>query len=147
MNRRGAPAGLRALYANEVRSRGFRDDPAQLAALEHLDALRTRLIESGGVSQRWLAKLGLARRNEVPRGVYLHGGVGRGKTWLMDLFFRSLPFPEARRRHFHRFMHEAHAELKRLGPREAPLEDVAERIAREARVLCFDELFVTDIAD
>src|SRR5690606_11338691 len=72
---------------------------------------------------------------------------GRGKTWLMDLFFRSLPFPEARRRHFHRFMHEAHAELKRLGPREAPLEDVAERIAREARVLCFDELFVTDIAD
>jgi cell division protein ZapE len=65
----------------------------------------------------------------------------------MDLFFQSLPFPERRRRHFHRFMHDVHAELKSLREVEAPLETVAERLAGEVRVLCFDELFVTDIAD
>jgi cell division protein ZapE len=73
--------------------------------------------------------------------------VGRGKTWLMDLFFQSLPFPERRRRHFHRFMHDVHTELKTLRGLEAPLEAVAARLAAEVRVLCFDELFVTDIAD
>jgi cell division protein ZapE len=66
---------------------------------------------------------------------------------MMDLFYQSLPFPERRRRHFHRFMHDVHAELKTLQQREAPLDVVAERIAQEARVLCFDELFVADIAD
>ena len=65
----------------------------------------------------------------------------------MDLLFQSLPFPERRRRHFHRFMHDVHAELKQLQQREAPLDLVAERIAQDARVLCFDELFVADIAD
>jgi len=66
---------------------------------------------------------------------------------MMDLFFESLPFEERRRRHFHRFMHDVHAELKTLHQREAPLDVVAERIAQDARVLCFDELFVSDIAD
>src|SRR5579884_2992388 len=66
---------------------------------------------------------------------------------MMELFFQSLPFPERRRRHFHRFMHDIHAELKTLREVEAPLEAVAERVAAEVRVLCFDELFVTDIAD
>jgi cell division protein ZapE len=65
----------------------------------------------------------------------------------MDMFYQSLPFPQRRRRHFHRFMHDVHAELKTLQHREAPLEIVAERIAQETRVLCFDELFVSDIAD
>jgi len=73
--------------------------------------------------------------------------VGRGKTWLMDLFFHSLPFPERRRRHFHRFMHDVHAEIKTLRQVRAPLEAVAERLAADVRVLCFDELFVADIAD
>src|SRR5579884_3417208 len=66
---------------------------------------------------------------------------------MMELFFQSLPFPERRRRHFHRFMHDVHADLKRLREVESPLEAVAERLAAEVRVLCFDELFVTDIAD
>jgi cell division protein ZapE len=80
-------------------------------------------------------------------GLYLWGGVGRGKTWLMDLFFASLPFSERRRRHFHRFMHDVHDELKRLRQRRSPLDHIAATIARDTRVLCFDELFVSDIAD
>ena len=81
------------------------------------------------------------------RGLYLWGDVGRGKTWLMDLFYASLPFAQRRRRHFHRFMHDVHAELARLKEQRAPLDHIASEIARDTRVLCFDELFVTDIAD
>jgi cell division protein ZapE len=73
--------------------------------------------------------------------------VGRGKTWLMDLFFQSLPPAQARRRHFHRFMHDVHAQLRELQHRQSPLATLAAQIARDTRVLCFDELFVTDIAD
>jgi cell division protein ZapE len=142
--------GLRAIYSEQVRERGFKEDAAQLAAVALLDDLRTRLIEShasASFTDQWLTKLGVRKRKGPQRGVYLHGGVGRGKTWLMDLFFHSLPFPEKRRRHFYRFMHDVHDELKTLAQQEAPLDIVANRIAREARVLCFDELFVTDIAD
>lgn len=143
--------GLRALYARQLEERGFQQDPAQLAAVDALDDLRSRLIAArqakAGGARRWLARL--SRRDPDPpeRGLYLWGGVGRGKTWLMDLFFQSLPFPERRRRHFHRFMHDVHARLKELRERESPLELVAAQIAAETRVLCFDELFVADIAD
>jgi cell division protein ZapE len=79
--------------------------------------------------------------------LYLWGGVGRGKTWLMDLFFHSLPFKNKQRSHFHRFMQAVHDDLKRLKDQPDPLEIVAERIAKRTRILCFDELFVADIAD
>ncbi|MGB8328001.1 MAG: cell division protein ZapE, partial [Steroidobacteraceae bacterium] len=79
--------------------------------------------------------------------VYLCGGVGRGKTWLMDLFFQSLPLQGKRRRHFHRFMHDVHRELGKLRKQAAPLETIADRIAADLQVLCFDELCVADIAD
>ena len=97
--------------------------------------------------RRWLRVI---RGRPAPppiRGLYLWGGVGRGKTWLMDLFYQSLPFPERRRRHFHRFMHDVHANLRELQQRPEPLEVVASQIAASTRVLCFDELFVSDIAD
>jgi cell division protein ZapE len=140
---------LRELYTQQIAQRGFQTDASQLAAVEQLNELRRQLIESG--SNHFPAKRLIARlrgRSESPlRGLYLWGGVGRGKTWLMDLFFNSLPFAERRRRHFHRFMHEVHAELKSLSQLEAPLEHVAERISRDSRVLCFDELYVADIAD
>jgi len=142
---------LRALYAQQLAERGFQTDPAQLAAVERLDELRRRLIDAGAASaaplRRWLR--GLRRRAvlDPQRGVYLWGGVGRGKTWLMDLFFHSLPFAQARRSHFHRFMHDVHSELKGLQGQAAPLEQLAERVAQHTRVLCFDELFVADIAD
>jgi cell division protein ZapE len=142
---------LRGLYSQQLAERNLRSDPTQLAAVEQLDSLRRRLVTAHTASSSPLRRLldGLGRSSvRVPeRGVYLWGGVGRGKTWLMDLFFQSLPFAERRRRHFHRFMHDVHTELKGLQNRESPLELVAGQIARDTRVLCFDELFVTDIAD
>jgi cell division protein ZapE len=142
---------LRDLYAQQLSERGFRPDPAQAAVVDRLDDLRQRLITAretdSSLVRRWFGVLGGKSAPEPVRGIYLWGGVGRGKTWMMDLFYQSLPFPERRRRHFHRFMHDVHAELKTLQQREAPLDVVAERIAQEARVLCFDELFVADIAD
>ncbi len=142
-------SGLRAAYRQQLVQRGFQEDPAQLAVVAQLDDLRTRLVGARRArtgARGWIASL-TNRVTPPTRGLYLWGGVGRGKTWLMDMFFHSLPFPERRRRHFHRFMHDVHAELKALGTIESPLEQVAERIAKEARVLCFDELYVTDIAD
>ena len=151
MNDAGARA-LREIYGRQIAERGFRADPAQLAVVRRLEALRSRLIAAqhsrvslGGRMLRAIGRRGGSA--EAGRGLYLCGPVGRGKTWLMDLFFQSLPFPERRRRHFHRFMHDVHAELKTLSDVEAPLETVAERLASDVRVLCFDELFVTDIAD
>src|SRR5579864_3802981 len=142
---------LHGLYTQQLAGRGFRPDPVQAAVIDRLDDLRQRLIAAheadSSLMRRWLGALGGKSASEPVRGVYLWGGVGRGKTWMMDLFFQSLPFPERRRRHFHRFMHDVHAELKTLQQREAPLDAVADRIARDARVLCFDELFVADIAD
>jgi cell division protein ZapE len=143
--------GLRELYRREAAARGFSQDTAQLAAVERLEDLRTRLIadatRSAAVLPRTMRHL-MGRAAAVPqRGLYLWGGVGRGKTWLMDLFYQSLPFPQRRRTHFHRFMHSVHAELALLAQRRSPLELVAGRIARSTRVLCFDELFVSDIAD
>ncbi|MGA7537658.1 MAG: cell division protein ZapE [Steroidobacteraceae bacterium] len=150
MNDAGART-LREIYERQIADRGFRADPTQLAIVGRLEALRSRLIATHGASGSLRARLLRILRRGQPatpvRGIYLWGPVGRGKTWLMDLFFHSLPFPERRRRHFHRFMHDVHAELKGLRGLEAPLETVAERLAGEARVLCFDELYVTDIAD
>jgi cell division protein ZapE len=116
-----------------------------------LEALRSRLIAAhhsrASLGGRLLHAIRGRGGSAAEQGLYLWGPVGRGKTWLMDLFFQSLPFPERRRRHFHRFMHDIHAELKGLREVAAPLEAVAERLAAEVRVLCFDELFVSDIAD
>lgn len=123
-------------------------DPAQEAALEKLEQLRQRLIAAHDNDTSWLSGWLLRRAPKAPpRGLYLWGPVGRGKTWLMDLFHRSLPFPESRRRHFHRFMQEVHGQLSELKEQESPLEEVAQRLARDTRVLCFDELYVSDIAD
>jgi cell division protein ZapE len=143
--------GLLRLYSEELAARHFSADAAQLAAVARLDNLRNRLISAaaGGAWQgpRWLAPL-LPQRARAPvTGLYLWGGVGRGKTWLMDLFFASLPFPERRRRHFHRFMYEVHDGLKRRKAQRSPLDHIAADTARDTRVLCLDELFVSDIAD
>jgi cell division protein ZapE len=111
--------------------------------------LRERLIDAhqreSSVIARLIGRLGHAR--PAQKGLYLWGSVGRGKTWLMDLFYHSLPFPERRRRHFHRFMYEVHAQLRTLQHQQSPLEVLAQRISEDCRVLCFDELFVSDIAD
>jgi cell division protein ZapE len=142
---------LREAYQRQVRERGFRKDAAQLAAVDALEDVRTRLIASArsapSGAARLLSKLRITRPAHAERGLYLWGGVGRGKTWLMDLFFQSLPFAEKRRRHFHRFMYDVHAQLKTLTDQQSPLEQVAATIADQTHVICFDEFFVTDIAD
>ena len=139
---------LGALYAREIAKRGFSSDSAQLAALAHLERLRTELATAASAPLGKRLLRGLTRDNGgTPRGVYLWGGVGRGKTWLMDLFYSSLTIAQKRRTHFYRFMHEVHADLKRLKGMQSPLEGVADKIAKKAQVICFDELFVSDIAD
>lgn len=145
------PEGVHAAYARALRERGFREDPSQRAAVDRLEDLRMRLIAAPGArgapAARLLRRLTRSRRPGPERGLYLWGSVGRGKTWLMDLFFQSLPFEERSRSHFHRFMHDTHARLRALGGGQAPLETVAAQLSARTRVLCFDELFVTDIAD
>ena len=142
---------LRQRYEQALAARHFQADPAQLAGVLALEDLRRRLSAAVPASRvhlpRWLAAITGWQPPAPVRGLYLWGGVGRGKTWLMDLFFASLPFHEARRQHFHRFMQEVHLRLSRLQHQVAPLGQVARAIARDTRVLCFDELFVSDIAD
>ena len=144
-------ADLRQLYGAQLAAHGFTSDDAQLAVLVKLEALRERLLAApaphGRAWPRWLGTL-LGRPPLAPvTGLYLWGSVGRGKTWLMDLFCASLPRGFVRRRHFHRFMQEVHQHLARLHHQLAPLEHVARAIARDTRVLCLDELYVADIAD
>ena len=145
----GREAGdLQRRYHEELALRRFTSDPEQLAVVTQLEDLRRRLLApAGGIAlPRWLAAL--TGRDPAPvQGLYLWGSVGRGKTWLMDLFCAGLPLHLARRRHFHRFMHEVHLHLGRLQHHLAPLEQVARRIAHDIRVLCLDELYVADIAD
>ena len=100
-----------------------------------------------GLFAKLRKQLGLPCDLAPVQGLYFWGGVGRGKTYLMDSFFDSLPFEMKMRAHFHRFMRRVHAELKSLKGKKNPLNMVADNIADEARVICFDEFFVSDIAD
>ena len=138
---------LGALYAKEIAKRGFTADSAQLNAVRRLERLRAELAEAAAAPLGKRLLRGLTSNGAAPQGVYLWGGVGRGKTWLMDLFFASLTLAAKRRTHFYRFMQEVHADLKRLKGMQSPLDGVADKIAKKARVICFDELFVSDIAD
>jgi cell division protein ZapE len=133
-------------YERECVRLGYQPDPAQRKIIAQLDDLRTRLLAP---APRSLLKGLLSRgpQRELQKGLYVWGGVGRGKTFLMDLFFHSLPFKDKQRSHFHRFMQFVHDELRKHKERADPLELVADKVARRTRVLCFDELFVADIAD
>jgi cell division protein ZapE len=141
---------LEELYRRELREHGYQSDPAQLAAVAALSNLRQRLSHRHRAASVMLNLLrALLRRPRLPPepGIYMWGAVGRGKTWLMDMFYESLPFAQKRRRHFHRFMQDVHGRLRANAGHQAPLELVADGIAADVRVLCFDEFFVSDIAD
>ena len=133
-------------YAEGVARGDWQDDPAQRAVLVEFDRLYAALSAppDNGLFARLRAKF--AEPEAVP-GLYLWGGVGRGKTFLVDLFFAALPIQAKRRVHFHRFMREVQADLRQLEGREDPLKDVAAQLAAQARVLCLDEFFVSDIGD
>lgn len=133
------------LWAHAVASGRISEDPGHAAVLPALDRLHAAL-QRPRRRARWLPKLRLRRLTPV-RGLYLWGGVGRGKTLLLDLLFLSLAELPRERVHFHRFMGQVHAELAGLRGRRDPLKTVAERIARRCRLLCLDEFFVVDIGD
>lgn len=136
-------------YERRVARGEIEPDAAQRRAAAALERLHLELLAGGPAPRPWRRRLRrvLGRDTAPPRGVYLWGDVGRGKTYLMDLFFHSLPFDDKLRRHFHRFMARVHAHLKRLRDRSDPLEHVARHLADETRIICFDEFAVTDIAD
>jgi cell division protein ZapE len=141
---------LGELYRRELREHGYQSDPSQLAAVAALSDLRDRLIHRRRAASVMLnLARALLRRPPLPPepGIYMWGAVGRGKTWLMDMFYASVPFAQKRRRHFHRFMQDVHDGLRTHAGHQAPLELVADRIAADVQVLCFDEFFVSDIAD
>jgi len=140
-------------YLMDLEKPDFRADPAQALAIKKLDNLFDRLLAQQDLS---LKDKGLSLVNRLlgrspsilpERGLYFWGGVGRGKTYLMDMFFDALPIDQKLRIHFHRFMRRVHQELATLADTKNPLEIVADRIAAEAKVICFDEFFVSDITD
>lgn len=142
---------LAARYARAIAAAGFQSDPAQQRAIAALERVREELLIAANAERtlglwRRLVRPLLPRRRSV-RGLYLWGGVGRGKTWLMDLFYESLPIEDKARRHFHRFMRGVHDSLARHRNERDPLRAVARDLSTELRVLCLDELFVSDIAD
>lgn len=140
-------------YRQDLATEGFLPDAAQEMAVGHLQRLYEELLErdAGARSTGFLASLRyklFGRKNVEPlKGLYFWGGVGRGKTYLMDNFYDALPFPNKMRTHFHRFMRGVHQELKKLKDQQDPLVIVASIIADKTQVICFDEFFVSDITD
>lgn len=133
-------------YAAGVARGEWLDDPAQRAVLLQLDRLHAEL--AAAPSPRGVfGRLFGSDVKDAPRGLYLWGGVGRGKTFLADLFYAALDFPEKRRAHFHRFMREIHARLKDHAGERDPLAIIAREWRRDMRVLVLDEFFVSDIGD
>lgn len=133
-------------YERDLQKPGWKQDLAQRKAVERLQRLYDDLLEAG-VREPWWRRWLSQHKSTPVKGVYLWGGVGRGKTYLMDSFYDSLPFEQKMRTHFHRFMRHVHAELNRLKGEKNPLEKVADALALETRIICFDEFFVADITD
>jgi cell division protein ZapE len=136
------------LYRRRVQAGDLAADPAQEEAMQALQRLYDDVLAApaAGSFKRRAARW-TRRPLAPPRGLYLWGSVGRGKTFMMDLFFAALPFDDKVRQHFHRFMAAVHERLKTLRNLENPLDALAEQLAGETRIICFDELAVNDIAD
>ena len=132
-------------YSEQLAERGFTSDPAQLQAVERLQRMAEELAEFKRKRSNRLLKL--FDRSLPPRGVWLWGGVGRGKSFLMDVFFEAAPIVRKTRLHFHEFMRGVHRELRELRQVSDPLDEVARRIASRHRLICFDEFHVSDVAD
>jgi cell division protein ZapE len=145
------PQSIAARLRDETAARRLEADLNQQDAASRLDELRLKLVEqSQSISHKLrtqLRRLSVQPVDPPLRGVYLWGGVGRGKTMLMDWFYESLPPQIGERAHFYRFMRQIHAELRKIKSRADPLDTVAERLAARMSVLCLDEFFVSDIAD
>ncbi|CAD6521633.1 Cell division protein ZapE [Paraburkholderia kirstenboschensis] len=132
-------------YEKELQTRGYQSDPAQRAAVDRLQRCYEEWVEYKSRRSNALKKL--INRPDPPRGVYMWGGVGRGKSFLMDSFYMIVPVQRKTRLHFHEFMREVHRELEELKGQADPLDELARRIAKRYRLICFDEFHVSDIAD
>jgi cell division protein ZapE len=132
-------------WRTELERRAFESDSAQLAAIERLQRLYDDFVAYKLRRSNRLKRL--VNRPPVPRGVWMYGGVGRGKSFLMDCFYEAVPVVRKTRLHFHEFMRGVHRELRKLKGTTDPLDSVAERVARRYRLICFDEYHVSDIAD
>jgi cell division protein ZapE len=144
------PPSVESRLRREVEAHRLEVDTVQRDAAVRLDRLSADLLDSSrsaGERLRALLRWLPAPAAQTPRGLYLWGGVGRGKTMLMDWFYESLRFSRRERTHFYRFMRQVHAELRAVTRRTQPLDTVAERLAQRTRVICLDEFFVADIAD
>jgi cell division protein ZapE len=134
-------------YQADLKRPDFFHDAAQENAVRHLQRLYDDLVAAQDSKPGMFGKL-FGKKDRAPvKGLYFWGGVGRGKTYLVDTFFDALPFEQKVRTHFHRFMKRVHEELKTLKDQKNPLTVIARRFSDEARVICFDEFFVSDITD
>ncbi len=136
---------VRSTYEAALKERGYTTDPAQQRAI---DALERCAAEWATYKQRRSNALKkMFVKPEIPRGVYMFGGVGRGKSFLMDCFFNAVPIKRKTRLHFHEFMREVHRELRELQGTVNPLDELGLRMARRYKLLCFDEFHVADVTD
>ena len=136
---------VQEFYQHALSQRGFKPDDAQQRAVDRLQLAYEEWVHFK--SQRSSSFKRLINRPDVPRGVYLWGGVGRGKSFLMDSFYSVVPVVRKTRLHFHEFMRGVHRQLDDLKGVANPLDEVARRIAKKYRLICFDEFHVSDIAD
>lgn len=132
-------------YEHELKTRGYQSDAAQRAAVERLQRCYGEWVAYKARRSNAFKKLVV--RPDLPRGVYMWGGVGRGKSFLMDSFYAVVPVQRKTRLHFHEFMREVHRELEELKGQADPLDELARRIAKRYWLICFDEFHVSDIAD
>jgi cell division protein ZapE len=138
-------SSVRQLYETLLAERGYQADAAQLHAITALERCEAEWADYKTRRRNALTKL--LRRPRIPRGVYMYGGVGRGKSFLMDCFFQAVPLQRKTRLHFHEFMREVHRELQDLKGTADPLDELGRRIARRFRLICFDEFHVADVTD
>jgi cell division protein ZapE len=136
---------VREFYEHALEQRGYQSDEAQRKAVERLQQAYDEWVAFK--SQRSNKLMRLITRPAVPRGVYMWGGVGRGKSFLMDSFYSVIPVTRKTRLHFHEFIRGVHRQLDELKGIADPLDEVARRIAKKYRLICFDEFHVSDIAD
>jgi cell division protein ZapE len=136
---------VRALYEQTLAERGYASDPAQLRAIAALERCENEWADYKARRSNALTKMLV--RPPIPQGVYMWGGVGRGKSFLMDCFFQSVPLTRKTRLHFHEFMREVHRELHEIKGVPNPLSELGVRIARRHRLICFDEFHVADVTD
>ncbi|CAH9064976.1 Cell division protein ZapE [Pseudoalteromonas holothuriae] len=134
-------------YQQDLQRDDFQYDSAQENAVKHLQRLYDDLTSAPKQPTGLFAKLFSKSKPQAVKGLYFWGGVGRGKTYLVDTFYEALPSTRKMRVHFHRFMHRVHDELKLLNDVKNPLEAVADKFKQETDIICFDEFFVQDITD